>query len=74
MAPPRYVKMAWPNAGHKNLIAGAPPEGELLQVLTRIGFSDVAVRDRFDPFRATTKEKVARKFGVVDVNVLATKR
>ena len=38
-----------------------------------IGFHDIAVRERFDPFRGTTKEKTARKFGVAGVNVHARK-
>jgi hypothetical protein len=29
----------------------------------------VEIRERFDPFQGTSKEKVARKFGVVGVNV-----
>ncbi len=40
-------------------------------MLHRIGFRDVAVRERFDPFRGASKERVARKFGVVGVNVYA---
>jgi hypothetical protein len=42
--------------------------------LNRIGFRDVAVRERFDPIRGTTKENVARKFGVIGVNVFARKQ
>jgi hypothetical protein len=42
--------------------------------LTQIGFLDVAVCERFDAFRGTSKENVARKFGVVGVNVFARKR
>jgi hypothetical protein len=33
----------------------------------------VAPRERFDPFRGTSKEALARKFGVVGVNVFARK-
>ncbi len=32
------------------------------------------VRERFDPFRGTSKEKAARKFQVGGVNVHAAKR
>jgi hypothetical protein len=31
----------------------------------------VAIRERFDPFRGTSKERTARKYGVVGVNVHA---
>jgi hypothetical protein len=41
--------------------------------LQQIGFADVALRERFDPFRGTSKEKLARKFGVAGVNVFARK-
>jgi len=42
-------------------------------VLSQIGFTDVVVRDRFDCFRGTSKEGVAKKYGVVGVNVYASK-
>jgi len=42
-------------------------------ILSQIGFRDVEVRERFDPFRSTSKEQVARKFGVMGVNVYARK-
>jgi hypothetical protein len=45
----------------------------LVDVLGSVGFVDVAVRERFDPFRGTRKEKVARKYGVGGVNVFARK-
>lgn len=35
------------------------------------GFREVALRDRFDTFLGTNKEKTARKFGVMGVNVNA---
>jgi hypothetical protein len=38
-----------------------------------VGFVDVAVVQRFDCFLGTSKERVARKFGVTAVNVLARK-
>jgi hypothetical protein len=42
-------------------------------LLADIGFCDVAMRDRFDCFRGTSKERVAAKYGVVGVNVYARK-
>jgi hypothetical protein len=44
-----------------------------MDLLGRVGFRDVAVRERFDAFRDTSKEKTARKYGVVGVNVFARK-
>jgi hypothetical protein len=44
-----------------------------MEVLSSIGFKDVNVAERFDPFRGTSKEGTARKFGVTGVNVLARK-
>ena len=37
------------------------------------GFRDVAVREKFDTFRGTSKERIARKYGVTGVNVFARK-
>jgi len=45
--------------------------GELLEVLPAIGFRDVELRDRFDAFRGTSKERLARKYDVMGVNVFA---
>jgi hypothetical protein len=42
-------------------------------VLVRVGFAGVRVTDRFECFRATSKEGVARRFGVIGVNVHARK-
>jgi hypothetical protein len=42
-------------------------------VLRQVGFSGVEVRERFDTFRGTSKERIARKYGVVGVNVFARK-
>ena len=42
-------------------------------LLGQVGFREVAVREKFDPFRATSKERIARKYGVVGVNVFAKK-
>lgn len=44
------------------------PEAELLEVLAAVGFRSSSITDRFDPFRATSKERVARKYGVIGVN------
>jgi hypothetical protein len=38
-----------------------------------VGFEEVRITARFDCFRATSKEKVARKYGVHGVNVFARK-
>ncbi len=38
-----------------------------------VGFSEMKITDRFDCFRGTSKENVARKFGVHGVNVFARK-
>jgi hypothetical protein len=38
-----------------------------------VGFDRVAVRERFDPFQGTSKEKVARKYRVSGVDVHAAK-
>jgi len=35
------------------------------------GFSDVSITDRFNCFEATSKEKTARKYGVMGVNLSA---
>jgi hypothetical protein len=42
-------------------------------VLEDIGFRSVRVDEYFDPFRGTSKERVARKYGVSGVNVHALK-
>jgi hypothetical protein len=42
-------------------------------VLTQIGFQAVTLTERFDPFGATSKERVARKYGVSGVNVHGVK-
>jgi hypothetical protein len=43
-------------------------------VLRDVGFGSVRITHRFDPFRGTSKERVARKYGVIGVNVHARKR
>ena len=42
-------------------------------MLEAAGFQEIALRERFDPFRGTSKEATARKFGVIGVNVFARK-
>ena len=42
-------------------------------VLHQTGFYEVAIRERFDCFRGTSKERTARKYGVIGVNVYAAK-
>jgi len=46
---------------------------EIIPVLTSVGFTDVAVEERFDCFRGTSKEKTALKYGVAGMNVRARK-
>lgn len=41
--------------------------------MQRAGFVDVAIVVRHDAFRGTSKEKVARKFGVEGVSMIARK-
>jgi hypothetical protein len=41
--------------------------------LSQIGLEEVRITARFDCFRATSKEKTARKYGVHGVNVFACK-
>jgi hypothetical protein len=49
------------------------PEAELVALLGHLGFSDIVVKERFDCFRGTSKEGVARTYGVVGVNVYGSK-
>jgi hypothetical protein len=44
-----------------------------MTVLEDIGFRSVRVSEYFDPFGGTSKERVARKYGVRGVNVHALK-
>lgn len=37
------------------------------------GFTDVAIGHRYDCFAGTTKESTARRYGVVGVNLCATR-
>lgn len=38
------------------------------------GFSEARITHRFDPFGGTKKERTARKYGVIGVNLLAWKK
>lgn len=42
-------------------------------VLAAVGFEAVRIVEYFDPFGGTSKERVARKYGVRGVNVHAVK-
>ena len=44
-----------------------------MEVLAGVGFADVAIMQRFECFRGTSKERIANKYGVRGVNVLARK-
>lgn len=48
-------------------------EAELIDVFASAGFSDVAMTGRFDCSAGTTKERTARRYGVVGVNLCASK-
>lgn len=41
--------------------------------MQRAGFVDVAIVARHDAFRGTSKENIARKFGVEGVSIVARK-
>ena len=42
-------------------------------MLEAVGFTSVRITEYFDPFGGTSKERVARKYGVRGVNVHALK-
>jgi hypothetical protein len=44
-----------------------------LFLLESVGFRSVRIIEHFDPFGGTSKERVARKYGVRGVNVRALK-
>jgi len=44
-----------------------------VQILTNIGFTGIEIHEKFDPFRGTSKERTAVKYGVQGVNVFARK-
>ena len=37
------------------------------------GFKDVGITHRFDPFGGTPKERTARRYGVIGVNLIGFK-
>jgi hypothetical protein len=43
-------------------------------VFASAGFEAVRITHRFDCFAGTTKEKTARRYGVIGVNLLATRQ
>lgn len=45
----------------------------MIAVLNRLGFEEVSILERFDCFRATSKEGTARKYGVHGANIFARK-
>lgn len=45
----------------------------MIEVFTTAGFSDVRITHRYDCFAGTSKERTARRYGVVGVNVSALK-
>ena len=54
-------------------MGGALPEAELLELIERTGFVRAAITHRFDCVEGTSREDIARWFGVCGVNVLAVK-
>jgi hypothetical protein len=45
----------------------------MIEVLNRLALKDVRITERFDCFRATSKEPTARKYGVHGANIFARK-
>ena len=45
----------------------------MIPVLTAAGFVEIVLKDRFECFRGTSKEKTAIKYGVLGMNVYARK-
>jgi hypothetical protein len=45
----------------------------MVDVFTAAGFNDVAITHRYDCFAGTTKERTARRYGVIGVNLSATR-
>jgi len=45
----------------------------MIDVLNWLGFAEVRILERFDCFRATSKENTARKYGVHGGNIFARK-
>jgi hypothetical protein len=46
----------------------------MIDIFTAAGFADVAITHRYDCFAGTTKERTARRYGVVGVNLSARRR
>ena len=45
----------------------------MIDVFTAAGFRDVTITHRYECFVGTTKERAATKYGVIGVNVVATR-
>jgi hypothetical protein len=45
----------------------------MIDVFEQTGFRDVAITHRYDSFVGTSKERTAKKYGVIGVNVSATR-
>jgi hypothetical protein len=48
-------------------------EAELVAAFGEAGFTEARITDRFDCFEATSKEKTARRYGVIGVNLSAVR-
>jgi hypothetical protein len=48
-------------------------ETELIEGLGRVGLGEARITHYFDCFRGTSKENIARKYGVQGVNAFARK-
>jgi hypothetical protein len=46
----------------------------MIELFAAAGFADVAITHRYDCFAGTSKERTARRYGVVGVNLRATQR
>jgi hypothetical protein len=63
----------WPSRPRASSIFIAAPEAELIAAFQDAGFRDVHIAARFDCFAETSKERTARKYGVIGVNLSAHK-
>ena len=45
----------------------------MIDAFQAAGFEDVAITHRYDCFAGTTKERTARRYGVIGVNLSAVK-
>ena len=52
---------------------GALLEAELVAAFADAEFTAVRIADRYDCFEATSKEKTARRYGVIGVNLSASR-